>query len=93
MKRSVELDDFPYEALECPRCGNRGERPFSAVTVVLIGAGGVPDWITPYPEWPEPNIDCLNCDYFGPIEMFVEGDRPAEQPSHGGGVNDGPGQC
>jgi hypothetical protein len=86
--QTLTLEDrFSYRPLRCPRCGNRGERPFSAVTLVLIGAGGVPDFLAPYPEWDNPNIDCLGCDFQGPVETFTERNRPSDRRRHRPGTD------
>jgi hypothetical protein len=84
---TLEFDDYGCRPLRCPRCGNRGERPFSAVTLVLIGVGGMPDFLSAYPEWDDPNIDCLGCDYRGPVEVFTERHRPGDRRRHRPGTD------
>lgn len=83
MSRTVELEDWPYRRLRCPRCGNRGESTFSAATFVLIGGDGIPFLTGPYMEGTEePLIDCHGCDFEGPWEAFVRRHRPGDRSPH-----------
>jgi hypothetical protein len=83
MTKAVELADWPYRRLRCPRCGNCGESSFSAETFVLIGGDGVPTLVGPYIEAVEaPRIDCHGCDYVGPLEAFADRHRPGEPQWH-----------
>lgn len=82
MLRSIDVANWPYRPLHCPRCGNRGEATFSAATFVFIGADGVPNFVGPYPEALEDSlIDCHGCDYQAPLTAFTERHRPGAERS------------